>query len=160
MIYLLTADEFPERTKIGFTERSPDERLKEQQTGSPVVLHICAAYWGDRRDDEALRNLFSQYRLHNEWFSIAPARIIDVFAHHARTGRWELIEPARRSKPWPKYDEIVGKNASKKIAWIANELLPWSEIWHTVGYEAQNDCRVDVLEALIQLAVRNAEWAR
>lgn len=55
--------------KIGFSLRSPDERLKSCQTGSPVkLLHLVGFVVGQMRDERELHRNFAAQHSHGEWF--------------------------------------------------------------------------------------------
>lgn len=61
--------EITQRIKIGKTETAVNERLRILQTGSPDKLKFLGVCFGPKRTESYLHNLFSDYRLHGEWFS-------------------------------------------------------------------------------------------
>lgn len=60
--------------KIGFST-DPDKRLRELQTGSPFKLRLVKTYPGNRALERRLHGLFSDVRLHGEWFRVSVSDI-------------------------------------------------------------------------------------
>jgi hypothetical protein len=59
--------------KIGHTQRSPDARLRDIVTMSPVELEVAAWARGSVWHERALHQRFAADRLHGEWFRATPA---------------------------------------------------------------------------------------
>lgn len=56
--------------KIGFTERDPEERLKELQTGCPHKLRLVATTFGDRETERLWHDEYADLRTSGEWFRL------------------------------------------------------------------------------------------
>jgi hypothetical protein len=103
------------RVKIGFTSKSPDQRLRSLQTGSPTELRLMCFQPGTKADEAHLHDILSPFRLHGEWFE-AGDLVVYVMA-------------------------IVCRNAIK--AFEAEGLEPPQ--WAVIGAEATNECVEEVL---------------
>ena len=60
------------RIKIGFSEKHPEGRLKDFQTGNPNKLILLGYIEGTPQDESNLHQEFSQERIRNEWFKSSP----------------------------------------------------------------------------------------
>lgn len=63
--------------KIGFTSRTPEERLSALQVGSPTKLRIVGLLPMDR--EKELHQRFDKHKSHGEWFN--PAKDLLEFIH-------------------------------------------------------------------------------
>ena len=54
--------------KIGFTTRTPEERLRESQTFSTTILRLLVDTPGTLEQEKKLHALFAAARHHGEWF--------------------------------------------------------------------------------------------
>lgn len=48
--------------KIGYTEKAPEQRLRELQTGSPNKLYLIATMPGEKKD-EAILHPYKKFRI-------------------------------------------------------------------------------------------------
>lgn len=55
--------------KIGFTQNSPEKRLRALQTGNDSPLTVVGAVFGSLLDEQDLHELFSTHRTCGEWFT-------------------------------------------------------------------------------------------
>lgn len=67
MIYFIQ-QEVTNAIKIGVTNGDLNNRIKTLQVASPYKLKLLGIIEGDTKEETALKNLFSQYRLEGEWF--------------------------------------------------------------------------------------------
>lgn len=58
--------------KIGFTERDPQDRLKELQTANPHKLNLLLVMGGGLKQENALHLAFAHLRVEGEWFRLTP----------------------------------------------------------------------------------------
>lgn len=58
--------------KIGHTEGSPDQRLKQLQTGHSTTLKLIGTVTGSRTDEAAWHRRFKDLRMEGEWFKAEP----------------------------------------------------------------------------------------
>lgn len=79
--------------KIGFTSQTPDERLANLQTGSPVQLRIVGLLRGNR--EREMHQRFRQYRLQGEWFSVSKD-LLTFIDEEAETVRCEHVKATSR----------------------------------------------------------------
>lgn len=56
--------------KIGFTDRDPEQRLKELQTGCPHALRLLATQPGNQEIERAWHQEYGHLRTTGEWFRI------------------------------------------------------------------------------------------
>ncbi len=61
--------EITQRIKIGKTTTAVSERIRNLQAGSPDKLKLLGVCFGPKRTERYLHSLFSEHRLHGEWFS-------------------------------------------------------------------------------------------
>jgi len=63
--------------KIGVTKKKPELRLKELQTGSPILLELKISYQTkyDFMLENALHNHFKLKRVNSEWFELDEEEI-------------------------------------------------------------------------------------
>lgn len=66
-----------------------------------------------------------------------------------------ICSPPKTVKPWDKYDEFVGEDAVEKILYTVD--LIGAEPKSVLRYEQENLGRQDVIEALEELAEKDAE---
>lgn len=71
-VYFITTygEDCPARCKIGFTSGRPNDRLNSLQCGSPIKLKFYCAFVGTMDTERDLHNIFREYRIHGEWFSV------------------------------------------------------------------------------------------
>ena len=76
MIYVIRAGN-TNHYKIGYTERPIEERLKENQTGSPDKLSVVFACDGDELKEQAIHADLIQFRTNGgtEWFCLNESQI-------------------------------------------------------------------------------------
>jgi len=67
-VYFIKAGDF---IKIGYSEKSPERRLKEMQTASPLKLEIIVTLKGNRNKEKELHCKFRHLREQGEWFRAA-----------------------------------------------------------------------------------------
>lgn len=63
--------------KIGFA-KSPDDRLREIQVGSPIPLSILALVEGGPKLEKGYHRRFAAHRLHGEWFAPHPDILAEI----------------------------------------------------------------------------------
>lgn len=65
--------------KIGVTKKNPELRLKELQTGSPILLILKITYYTkyDFLLENALHNHFKLKRINSEWFELTEEDVKD-----------------------------------------------------------------------------------
>lgn len=61
-----------EPIKIGFTTRTPAQRLSQLQVAHPLRLRLLGACDGDREMEKVLHERFAPYRIRGEWYERAP----------------------------------------------------------------------------------------
>ena len=66
MIYFMQSDNG--QIKIGYTDGTPEERLKSLQTGCPFLIRILGTIEGDLGTEKSLHDKFAEDRLAGEWF--------------------------------------------------------------------------------------------
>lgn len=81
MIYFIWAQSC-ELIKIGSTTRSPDIRLSDLQTGSPVRLSRLSLMRGGVDEERAIHLRFGRLRSHGEWFW-ADKSLVDFICESA-----------------------------------------------------------------------------
>jgi hypothetical protein len=86
--YFIASIEGPQRVKIGFTARTPFNRLSQLRAGSPIELVILGCVAGNRESE--LHERFRQYHHHGDWFTCS-GEILDFVRH-------ECYTPPRREK--------------------------------------------------------------
>ena len=77
------------RIKIGFTEKHPEGRLKDFQTGNSNKLILLGYIEGTYQDESNLHQKFSEERGNGEWFE---------FSTKLKEGIKELLEEAVEGK--------------------------------------------------------------
>jgi hypothetical protein len=80
-VYFITDGQY---IKIGYTERSVEERLREMQTGNANELHCLGWYKALPYHEDELHHLFRHFYVRGEWF-LAHAEImhhIETFSEH------------------------------------------------------------------------------
>jgi hypothetical protein len=60
------------QVKIGYTEREPEKRVKNMQTGNPFPLAVLATMPGRKGTEAYLHEVFAPVRLSGEWFELSP----------------------------------------------------------------------------------------
>lgn len=79
-IYLLNA-RGTNRYKIGLTQRTVEQRLKEinsKQSPFPIDLVHYVSVRDVRAAEKELHHQFAEYKKHNEWFEFTPLRVKQV----------------------------------------------------------------------------------
>ena len=66
MIYVVYAPSY-QAVKIGYAA-DVDKRIGELQCGCPEPLQKLVAFPGEREEEAAIHDRFSEYRIHGEWF--------------------------------------------------------------------------------------------
>jgi hypothetical protein len=91
-VYVLRA---PDGTsKIGIAG-DPAQRLRDLQTGSPVVLKLVGVMPGGLSLERLLHRRFAAHRLHGEWFSPAIQDDLDQLLAVLDLSRWPTNEKER-----------------------------------------------------------------
>jgi hypothetical protein len=67
MIYFLK-DTVTQEIKIGYSKKSPKQRLRDCQTGNAHKLILLGTVTGRREDEDCFHGRFAQHRLEGEWF--------------------------------------------------------------------------------------------
>jgi hypothetical protein len=78
-IYLIACDGY---TKIGHTDGSPNERLRQLQTGSPHTMHLLGITPGGIHDERALHAEFADRHIRGEWFELTIEQVRTVLTRH------------------------------------------------------------------------------
>lgn len=71
-VYGIGTDHDPNLVKVGWAA-SPEDRLKQLQTGSPHKLHIAWQIDVPRYAETAAHRELSHFRLDGEWFGVSPS---------------------------------------------------------------------------------------
>ena len=66
-VYFIEEEE-TRNIKIGFSEKHPEGRLKDFQTGNSNKLNLIGYIEGTYEEETILHQEFSEYRIRNEWF--------------------------------------------------------------------------------------------
>ena len=66
MIYVVYAESY-QVVKIGYAA-DVDKRIRELQCGCPEPLQKLVVFPGEREEEKALHDRFSEYRVQGEWF--------------------------------------------------------------------------------------------
>jgi hypothetical protein len=63
--------------KIGYTQRDPEQRLMELQTGNPETLMIIKTYKSSKAHEieKILHRKYQIYKTQGEWFELPPKEI-------------------------------------------------------------------------------------
>ena len=78
VVYLISSIvEFPDMVKIGYSD-NVEVRLRELQTGSPVILDILWCFPGSYQLESYLHGVFHKSRKHGEWFCFPDGNVIDL----------------------------------------------------------------------------------
>lgn len=74
LVYFIASEK---AIKIGYTTRSPGERLAALQTGSPEPLEVLAVLApASLADERAIHRALAAHRLHGEWFDREPVEAL------------------------------------------------------------------------------------
>ncbi len=65
--------------KIGYTKNSITKRIVALQSASPHKLNLLCILEGTEKQERALHNLFSPYKLQGEWFESHPTIMMFLF---------------------------------------------------------------------------------
>lgn len=79
-IYLIKADgDYDTRYKIGITKKTPQQRLKQLQTGNPYKLEIVDIYQSEFADkiERTFHNIYNSNNTHGEWFELDMEQIFE-----------------------------------------------------------------------------------
>lgn len=90
-VYLIGASDSP-LVKIGYSH-SPERRLADLQSGSPLKLALLATWPGGQEMEARLHVCFAEERKHGEWFDLGREPVGRVDAALAR------IHQAARTLP-------------------------------------------------------------
>jgi hypothetical protein len=95
MIYFIQ-DRLTLLIKIGYTAASPEQRMKELQTGTPGKLTLLLSIEGDLDDEKSYHRKFSGLRERGEWFRPEPellAKLTDLaIAKKMARAAFQLID--------------------------------------------------------------------
>lgn len=74
VVYFIGADFSESRgaLKVGFSNREPNQRLRQMQTGCPLELRLLHSIPGTAKLERAIHQVFSGYLLRGEWFRMDP----------------------------------------------------------------------------------------
>lgn len=95
--------------KIGFTRKSPLERISELQTGCPWRISLIGSLAGQKCHEDWLHDRFDASRLEGEWFLATPELLAVVADTAMASFAWpdELIanknKPSATPLPEPKF---------------------------------------------------------
>lgn len=70
-IYFIEMDSMA-LVKIGFTDRDPQDRLRELQTACPFKLRLVLVMAGGLKHEADLHQTFAHLRAEGEWFRLTP----------------------------------------------------------------------------------------
>jgi hypothetical protein len=104
--------------KIGWTD-SPKRRLRDLQTGSPVLLQLLAVFEGGAIVEAELHRRFADKRRHGEWFDLGPDPVATVspFVKAA-----QVEEGERTGRRQPVHDVATsGPLTAEVIAWFPDD---------------------------------------
>lgn len=113
--------------KIGYTEKAPEQRLRELQTGSPNKLYLIATMPGEKKDEAILHLLFAKYRLNSEWFS--QNNELELFINtHAKYEYSEFLIRMQLNKIKPQLEEAHKQQISFNLPNALKEIERYSII--------------------------------
>lgn len=92
----------------------------------------------------------------NNWTAEDKALAEEVLRAGAGT-LYVVADAPRAAKPWPRYDEIVGEDAAKQIAWQVEQL--GLDPGAVIRYEHENLKREDVIAAVQALVPSDEDVA-
>jgi hypothetical protein len=121
--------------KIG-RGNSPEQRLRELQTSSPIELRLLGTRPGGARAEAELHKQFSANRIRGEWFRFNDEMIPAFFAcnladetSRVATQRKEIIERMRLREAKREERKKKQKEASRKAAEKRSKFLARRESW-------------------------------
>lgn len=91
--------------KIGFTGKSPLERISELQTGCPWRIHLIGSLDGEMCHEDWLHDRFDANRLEGEWFHATPELLLvvaDALRPDFTWPAWIVEKKKSLAKPEPK----------------------------------------------------------
>ncbi len=104
--------------KIGWTD-NPKRRLRDLQTGSPVLLQLLAVFEGGPIVEADLHRRFADKRRHGEWFDLGPDPVA-VVSPFVKTAQVEEAERTGRRQPL--HDVATsGPLTAEVIAWFPDD---------------------------------------
>ncbi|MFB8166021.1 GIY-YIG nuclease family protein [Streptomyces rubiginosohelvolus] len=104
--------------KIGWTD-NPKRRLRDLQTGSPVLLQLLAVFEGGPIVEAELHRQFADQRRHGEWFDLGPdpVAVVSPFVKAA-----QVEEDERTGRRQPVHDVATsGPLTAEVIAWFPDD---------------------------------------
>jgi len=108
MIYFIKS-ELSDGIKIGYTNRSIEERIKELALPNVEVLAVIP---GDRKDEANLHRKFRRWRIgRSEWFQPAPEIMAYIDTKGTNDTANEIAEMWDMARAF--YGEVIGCNALK-----------------------------------------------
>jgi hypothetical protein len=72
MVYVFKTISYPVFIKVGYSENSPDERIKSVQTGCPYKIEIHMIKSGNFAAENMIQAHLKEFRTHGEWFIFSP----------------------------------------------------------------------------------------
>ncbi|WP_331737688.1 GIY-YIG nuclease family protein (plasmid) [Streptomyces sp. NBC_01732] len=116
-VYLIGSPESP-LVKIGWSD-NPERRLRDLQTGSPVLLKLLALFEGGAVIERELHRRFADKRRHGEWFDLGPDPV-KVVSPFVKVAQVEKAERAGLRKPKHEllYDHVTLQEAAN---WFPDE---------------------------------------
>jgi hypothetical protein len=70
--------------KIGYSEKSPEIRLRNIQTSAPDPLELLGYWRGSKAAEETLHDALSAYHERGEWFRVAPELVRHLESYLSR----------------------------------------------------------------------------
>jgi hypothetical protein len=64
--------------KIGYTKKDVKYRLQKLQTGNPNSIKLLKKIKGTLKDEKRFHDMFSKYRVKNEWYRAEESLLIDI----------------------------------------------------------------------------------
>lgn len=86
MIYFIQ-DEIDKSIKIGYTSNNVDKRLSAIQISNPRRIILLCIEDGDVFKEKELHKLFSEYKIHGEWFTPGE-RLLEYISHLKYIGKY------------------------------------------------------------------------
>ena len=79
-VYLICAEIGDEKVyKVGYTRRSPEQRIKEFKTGNASDFYVVDSFkskWGTKIES-VLKKTYNKYNINGEWFILPDSEVAD-----------------------------------------------------------------------------------
>ena len=104
MIYFIK-DTVSQEIKIGYSKRSPEQRLRDLQTGNPHKLLLLGSISGRRDDEGCFHSRFAKHQLEGEWFNgLIIEEVLAIISEHAQQRRTKRRTMSDATTSAPKTD--------------------------------------------------------